>query len=242
MSARTRAIVAAALAIAAVIALVVAFTGESAPASTSTGRLATPLWSARRVPQPVVDAVGAQHLQRALDQSFSGSGVCFLVQADGHVLASRNADTPLIGASTQKLLVAAAALATLTPDFTYETRVVAPSRTERRQRRQDLAGRLRRPRPVDAGVRGVHPGEGQDPRRRHHQPRSARRRDRREGRAEDPWRRRRRRFALRHRAVPPHVEGELPHRAATSALWARSRSTTGSARGTRARSWSTIPR
>ena len=53
--------------------------------------------------------------------------MCFLVQADGHVLASRNADTPLIGASTQKLLVAAAALATLTPDFTYETRVVAPS-------------------------------------------------------------------------------------------------------------------
>ncbi len=127
MSARTRAIVAAALAIAAVIALVVAFTGESAPAPTTSGRLSTPLWSARRVPQPVVDAVGAQHLQRALDQSFSGSGVCFLVQADGHVLASRNADTPLIGASTQKLLVAAAALTTLTPDFTYETRVVAPS-------------------------------------------------------------------------------------------------------------------
>jgi D-alanyl-D-alanine carboxypeptidase/D-alanyl-D-alanine-endopeptidase (penicillin-binding protein 4) len=127
MSARTRAIVAAALAIGAVVALVVAFSGESAPAANSTGRLATPLWSARRVPQPVVDAVGAQHLQRALDQSFSGSGVCFLVQADGHVLASRAADTPLIGASTQKLLVGAAALATLTPDFTYETKVVAPS-------------------------------------------------------------------------------------------------------------------
>jgi D-alanyl-D-alanine carboxypeptidase/D-alanyl-D-alanine-endopeptidase (penicillin-binding protein 4) len=127
MSARTRAIAAAALAIGAVVALVIAFTGETAPASTSTGRLATPMWSARRLPQPVVDAVGAQHLQRALDQSFSGSGVCFLVQADGHVLASRNADTPLIGASTQKLLVGAAALATLTPEFTYETRVVAPS-------------------------------------------------------------------------------------------------------------------
>jgi D-alanyl-D-alanine carboxypeptidase/D-alanyl-D-alanine-endopeptidase (penicillin-binding protein 4) len=127
MSARTRAIVAAALALGAVVALVIAFSGESAPASTSTGRLATPLWSARRVPQPVVDAVGAQRLQRALDQSFGGSGVCFLVQADGHVLASRNADTPLIGASTQKLLVGAAALATLSPEFTYETKVVAPA-------------------------------------------------------------------------------------------------------------------
>ena len=74
MSGRTRAIVAAALAVAAVVALVVAFTGEAAPASTSAGRLATPMWSVRRVPQPVVDAVGAQHLQRALDQSFGGAG------------------------------------------------------------------------------------------------------------------------------------------------------------------------
>src|SRR4051794_7374873 len=127
MNGRTRAIVAAALAIGAVVVLFVAFSGESSPAVTSSARLATPLWSTRRVPQPVVDAVGAQHLQRALDQSFSGPGVCFLVQADGQVLASRNADTPLIGASTQKLLVAAASLATLTPDFTYETRVVAPA-------------------------------------------------------------------------------------------------------------------
>src|SRR4051794_17079899 len=102
MTARTRAIVAAALAIGAVVALFVAFTGESSPATTSNARLATPLWSMRRVPQPVVDAVGAQHLQRALDQSFNGAGVCFLVQADDHVVASRNADTPLIGASTQK--------------------------------------------------------------------------------------------------------------------------------------------
>jgi D-alanyl-D-alanine carboxypeptidase/D-alanyl-D-alanine-endopeptidase (penicillin-binding protein 4) len=127
MSGRTRAIVAAALAIGAVVALVIAFTGESAPATTSSGRLATPMWSVRRVPQPVVDVVGAQHLQRALDQSFGGANNCFLVQADGHVLASHNADTPLIGASTQKLLVGAAALATLTPDFTYETRVLAPA-------------------------------------------------------------------------------------------------------------------
>src|SRR5262245_46132727 len=106
MSGRTRAVVAMMLAIAAVVAVFVAFSGDAAPAAQASARLGTPLWSPRRVPQPLVDGVGAQHLQRALDQSFGGPGVCFVVQSGGQVLASRNADTPLIGASTQKLLVA----------------------------------------------------------------------------------------------------------------------------------------
>ncbi|MEX2100253.1 MAG: D-alanyl-D-alanine carboxypeptidase, partial [Acidimicrobiia bacterium] len=127
MSGRTRAIVAALLIVGAVVAVFVALGGESAPAAQPTSRLGTPLWSARRAPQPLVDGVGAQRLQRALDQSFNGTGVCFLVQSDGRVLASHEATTPLIGASTQKLLVGAAALATMTPDFTYETKVNAPA-------------------------------------------------------------------------------------------------------------------
>lgn len=127
MNGRTRAFVAALLAVAALVALVLAFRGDSSAARSASGRLTTPLWSARRLPQPLVDGVGDQHLQRALDQAFPGNGVCYLVQADGRVLASRNADTPLVGASTQKLLVAAASLATLGPDFTYETKAVAPS-------------------------------------------------------------------------------------------------------------------
>ena len=52
---------------------------------------------------------------------------CFLVDGSGAQLASHDPDTPLIGASTQKILVAAAMLATLGPDFTYETKVVAPA-------------------------------------------------------------------------------------------------------------------
>ncbi|HZB22725.1 MAG TPA: hypothetical protein VE444_02670, partial [Gaiellaceae bacterium] len=37
---------------------------DDAPATTGdTPRLATPVWSPRRVPQPIVDAVGAQRLQ-----------------------------------------------------------------------------------------------------------------------------------------------------------------------------------
>jgi D-alanyl-D-alanine carboxypeptidase/D-alanyl-D-alanine-endopeptidase (penicillin-binding protein 4) len=127
MSGRTRAIVAAALAVAAVIALVFAFTGDPAPAASDAGSIGTPLWSARRVPEPIVSLVGAQNLQHTLDQSFTGDGVCFTVQADGETVASHDADTPLIGASTQKLLVGAAALSILGPDFTYVTKVTAPA-------------------------------------------------------------------------------------------------------------------
>jgi D-alanyl-D-alanine carboxypeptidase/D-alanyl-D-alanine-endopeptidase (penicillin-binding protein 4) len=83
------------------------------------------LWSVRRVPEPVVDAVGAQHLQSALDAAAPGDGTCFVVNTGNHVLASHGADTPLMGASTQKVLVAAAALSSLGPDSTFTTRVVA---------------------------------------------------------------------------------------------------------------------
>jgi D-alanyl-D-alanine carboxypeptidase/D-alanyl-D-alanine-endopeptidase (penicillin-binding protein 4) len=125
---RGRALVAGALVLAAIVALVVAFTsgdsGSDAQASTTTA-LHTPLWSVRRVPQPVVEAVGAQHLQSALDAAAPGDGTCFVVSAGNHLLATHGADTPLIGASTQKLLVAAAALSTLGPDTTFQTRVVA---------------------------------------------------------------------------------------------------------------------
>jgi D-alanyl-D-alanine carboxypeptidase/D-alanyl-D-alanine-endopeptidase (penicillin-binding protein 4) len=126
---RGRALVAGALLVAAAVALVVAFTssgdsGTSAAASPVAG-VTTPLWSIRRVPEPVVEAVGAQHLQTALDAAAPGDGTCFVVSAGNHVLASHGADTPLIGASTQKLLVAAAALSVLGPDSTFQTRVVA---------------------------------------------------------------------------------------------------------------------
>ena len=127
MSTRTRAVVASVLAVAAVVALVVAFSGGgggsgAATAATTGG---TPLWSVRRVPQAVVEAVGAQHLQTALDGG-AGGGSCFVVKEGDHVVASHEGDTPIVGASTQKLLVAAAALDALGPDFTYVTRAVAP--------------------------------------------------------------------------------------------------------------------
>jgi D-alanyl-D-alanine carboxypeptidase/D-alanyl-D-alanine-endopeptidase (penicillin-binding protein 4) len=122
-----RAVVASVLVIAAAVALVVAFSGGGggSRASTAATTDGTPLWSVRRVPQVVVEAVGAQHLQAALDGS-AGGGSCFVVKEGDHVVASRDGDTPIVGASTQKLLVAAAALDALGPDFTYVTRAVAP--------------------------------------------------------------------------------------------------------------------
>jgi len=119
---------AALFAVLAVVAIVFAFTGDptasgAAPAPAG----ATPLWSARRTPQPFASAVGAQHLQGAIDQQIGGDGACVIVDDNGTQVAATNADTPLLPASAQKLLVAAAALEVLGPDFTYQTKVVAPA-------------------------------------------------------------------------------------------------------------------
>lgn len=52
---------------------------------------------------------------------------CVAVSVDGEDVGAQNADLPVIPASTQKIVVAAAALDLLGDDFTYTTRVVAPS-------------------------------------------------------------------------------------------------------------------
>jgi D-alanyl-D-alanine carboxypeptidase/D-alanyl-D-alanine-endopeptidase (penicillin-binding protein 4) len=91
--------------------------------------LATPAWSARRLPQPLVDGVGAQRLQGRLDAEFGTLETCTVVTTgDGDtVLAARNPDAPMIPASSEKLLTAVAALEVLGPDFRFQTNVVAPA-------------------------------------------------------------------------------------------------------------------
>lgn len=87
--------------------------------------LATPLWSARRVPQPVVEAVGAQRLQAELDDSVAGEESCVVVNDGTGVVAVHNSGAALIPASTVKLLTGAAVLNELGPDFQFTTNVVA---------------------------------------------------------------------------------------------------------------------
>ncbi|HEY4397235.1 MAG TPA: D-alanyl-D-alanine carboxypeptidase, partial [Acidimicrobiia bacterium] len=103
-----------------------ALRGDDAPAvATGTPRLTTPLWSPRRVPQPLVDAVGAQRLQSRLDGELGAGQSCVEVKAGAGDVASHNANLALAPASTEKLLTALAAMSTLGSEFKYETKVVA---------------------------------------------------------------------------------------------------------------------
>jgi len=98
---------------------------DVAAAGPPVSALATPGWSARRIPQPFVDAVGASRLQQQLDAAVGTYDGCFDVLTAAGPIASHAPDTSYIGASTQKLLTGAAALAVLGADSTLTTRVVA---------------------------------------------------------------------------------------------------------------------
>jgi serine-type D-Ala-D-Ala carboxypeptidase/endopeptidase (penicillin-binding protein 4) len=103
---------------------------DDAPAAKGSTRLATPLWSPRRVPQPFVDAVGSQRLQSRLDGAMAGSQSCVIVASGAGVIAAHNGDAAMVPASTEKLATGLAALSTLGTDFQYETKVVASAAPE----------------------------------------------------------------------------------------------------------------
>ncbi len=123
-----RRIIALALVTAAVGCAFLALRSDDAPAAgAQKPRLATPLWSPRRVPQPIVDAVGAQRLQSRLDAELGGGQSCVVVNAGSGDVASHNPNLAVAPASTEKLLTSLATMSALGPDFKYETKVVAPS-------------------------------------------------------------------------------------------------------------------
>ena len=123
-----RRIVALVLVTAALGCAYLALRSDGSPATTTKrSRLATPLWSPRRVPQPIVDAVGAQRLQSQIDAETGAGQACAVVNAGAGDVASHNPTVPMTPASTQKLLTSLAALSTLGADFKYETKAVAAS-------------------------------------------------------------------------------------------------------------------
>jgi D-alanyl-D-alanine carboxypeptidase/D-alanyl-D-alanine-endopeptidase (penicillin-binding protein 4) len=123
-----RRLVAAALVVAAGICAFLALQPDDVPAARRAApRLMTPLWSPRRVPQPLVDAVGAQRLQSQLGAELGPGQACVVVDDGAGTLAARNPDLALAPASTEKLLTAVGVLTTLGPAFRYETRALAPT-------------------------------------------------------------------------------------------------------------------
>jgi D-alanyl-D-alanine carboxypeptidase/D-alanyl-D-alanine-endopeptidase (penicillin-binding protein 4) len=117
------------VALGAVVCAAAAFVGSDSvrAAGPPVPSLATPLWSPRRVPQPIVEGVGAQRLQTSLDQALVGDNSCYLVDEGGAPLASHGIDAALVPASTQKLVTVAVALSILGPDAHLETRALASS-------------------------------------------------------------------------------------------------------------------
>ncbi|HTN81503.1 MAG TPA: D-alanyl-D-alanine carboxypeptidase/D-alanyl-D-alanine-endopeptidase [Acidimicrobiales bacterium] len=100
------------------------------PAAAASGlptHLSTPVLSARRVVDELVEPVGEQRLAGKL-QPFAaslGASSCLSVTIDGKEIVDTHGDTPLLPASTLKLLTGSAALDVLGADHVYTTSVRA---------------------------------------------------------------------------------------------------------------------
>jgi D-alanyl-D-alanine carboxypeptidase/D-alanyl-D-alanine-endopeptidase (penicillin-binding protein 4) len=86
-----------------------------------------PVWVPDRLPALLAEAQGTVDLERAVDDlvAQSGARTCLAVYEGERPVLLRRLDESLTPASTQKILIATAALAALGPDFRYETKVVS---------------------------------------------------------------------------------------------------------------------
>jgi D-alanyl-D-alanine carboxypeptidase/D-alanyl-D-alanine-endopeptidase (penicillin-binding protein 4) len=86
-----------------------------------------PVLTPDRLPALLAEAQGTADLERAVGELLAqfGARTCLAVYEGERPVLLRDADRALTPASTQKILVATAALAVLGPDFRYETRLVS---------------------------------------------------------------------------------------------------------------------
>jgi D-alanyl-D-alanine carboxypeptidase/D-alanyl-D-alanine-endopeptidase (penicillin-binding protein 4) len=117
---------AAALAVLSLTTAAAALRPEPAPAA----RLALagkPVWAPDRVAALLAEAEGTIELERAVDTLLGGGDLrsCFVAYEGNRPVVLRRPDLALTPASTQKVLVAVAAVHVLGPDFRFETRLVA---------------------------------------------------------------------------------------------------------------------
>jgi D-alanyl-D-alanine carboxypeptidase/D-alanyl-D-alanine-endopeptidase (penicillin-binding protein 4) len=92
-----------------------------------TAALTTSMVSYRRVPAALADLGAANELAIAMEQlaAFIDDRSCLAVSVDGRTVASWNGDTAVIPASTNKLLVAGAAIEVIGADHRFTTSVAA---------------------------------------------------------------------------------------------------------------------
>jgi D-alanyl-D-alanine carboxypeptidase/D-alanyl-D-alanine-endopeptidase (penicillin-binding protein 4) len=96
-------------------------------ATESIDAVSTPLFSARRTPEVLREPAADELLARELDQLAASlpSDACLVAAQADRTIYSHNATLPVVPASTQKLLTAAAALDLLGPNYRFTTQVLS---------------------------------------------------------------------------------------------------------------------
>jgi len=99
----------------------------AAVTATSVAPLATPVLSARRVPELLRSRIADSRIRQAIEPLLATvpAGSCIVVANAGRTVVEVNGDTPMVPASTQKLLTAVAVLGTFDSEQRLDTVLLA---------------------------------------------------------------------------------------------------------------------